>query len=307
MILTVTPNAALDVTYQVDALTPYATHRVATVAERAGGKGVNVARVLHGLGTPVLATGLAGGPTGQRLRELLVADDVAEAFLPVTGDARRTVVVADRADATGFWEPGPIVSAAEWSAFTAHFAALLGGVKVVVLSGSLPPGVPATAYAELLALAHAAGAATILDADGDPLRQGLRVQPDLVKPNAAELHALTGIRVDGPDAARAVVAALREQGAGDVVASLGGGGLVAVSADGVWRARLAEPLTGNPTGAGDACVAALARGLLAGQPWPERLRDAVALSAAAVLSPVAGTVDPAVYERLRAEVIVDAC
>src|SRR5690349_8985145 len=117
MILTVTPNAALDVTYQVDSLTPYATHRVSQVAERAGGKGVNVARVLHSLGEPVLATGLAGGPTGVRLRELLAADTVAEAFLPVAGNARRTVVVADRADATGFWEPGPIVTAAEWSAF----------------------------------------------------------------------------------------------------------------------------------------------------------------------------------------------
>ncbi|GAA1646052.1 1-phosphofructokinase family hexose kinase [Catellatospora bangladeshensis] len=307
MILTVTPNAALDVTYQVDSLTPYATHRVSAVAERAGGKGVNVARVLHSLGEPVLATGLAGGPTGVRLRELLAADTVAEAFLPVAGDARRTVVVADRADATGFWEPGPIVTAAEWSAFTAHFASLLQGVRVVVLSGSLPPGVPATAYAELLALAHAAGAATILDADGDPLRQGLRVQPALVKPNAAELHALTGVRVDGPDAARRAVETLRELGAGDVVASLGGGGLVAVCADGVWRARLPEPLDGNPTGAGDACVAALARGLLAGQPWPERLRDAVALSAAAVLHPVAGTVDVDSFHRLRTQVIVESC
>jgi tagatose 6-phosphate kinase len=266
-----------------------------------------VARVLLGLGEPVLASGLAGGPTGMRLRELLAADTVAEAFLPVAGDARRTVVVADRSDATGFWEPGPTVSAAEWSAFTAHFAALLVGVKVVVLSGSLPPGVPPTAYAELLALAHAAGAATILDADGDPLRHGLRVQPGLVKPNSAELHALTGVEVDGPDAARRAVAALRELGAGDVVASLGGGGLIAVGADRVWRARLPEPLTGNATGAGDACVAALARGVLTGQPWPERLRDAVATSAAAVLSPVAGAVDPADVARLRPEVLIDPC
>ncbi|MBV1852784.1 1-phosphofructokinase family hexose kinase [Catellatospora tritici] len=302
MILTVTLNVALDVTYTVDRLVPHSTHRVTAVAQRAGGKGVNVARVLHALGEPVVATGLAGGPTGARVRELLTADGIAEAFAPVAADARRTVVVGDGEDATGFWEPGPVVTPDEWQAFTAHFSGLLPGVRLVVLSGSLPAGVPEAAYAELVALAHAAGADTILDADGAPLRHGLSAAPNLVKPNAYELRALTGLSAADPATAAQAVAAVRDLGARDIVASLGAGGLAAATADGRWRARLPHPLTGNPTGAGDACVAALARAHVHGLPWPQRLREAVAVSAAAVAVPYAGAFDPAVYRDLHPQI-----
>ncbi|MEV4415122.1 1-phosphofructokinase family hexose kinase [Catellatospora sp. NPDC049609] len=302
MILTVTLNPALDVTYETDSLRRHGTHRVATVAEHAGGKGVNVARVLHTLGAPVRATGLAGGATGAHLRDLLGNAGIAEAFLPIAADTRRTVVVTDPAGATGFWEPGPRVGAQEWAAFQAHYAGLLDGVKVVVLSGSLPAGVPADAYATLLSIAHAAGAATILDTDGEPLRNALRQRPGLVKPNTEELHSATGLAVDTPAAAHAAASALRALGARDVVASLGAAGLIGLYGTRTGQAKLPHPLTGNPTGAGDACVAALALGELSDQPWPARLADAVALSAAAVLAPVAGTIAPEQFQRLRSQV-----
>ena len=139
------------------------------------------------------------------------------------------------------------------------------------------------------------------------LRHGMRSAPRLVKPNAGELRRCTGVNVDGIAAARQAVEALRAMGAEDVAASLGGAGLLAVTGEGAWHARLGEQLAGNPTGAGDACVAALAAGQAAGTPWPQRLADAVALSAAAVLSPVAGAVDPAVLDQLRQKVLVDPC
>jgi tagatose 6-phosphate kinase len=102
MIVTVTLNPALDVTYDVAALVPHGTHRVATVRERAGGKGLNVARVLHRLGEPVLATGLLGGPTGTRIAALLADEGVPSSFVDLAGETRRTVAVVDPADATGF-------------------------------------------------------------------------------------------------------------------------------------------------------------------------------------------------------------
>lgn len=311
MILTVTLNAALDVTYRVDALTPQTTHRVSTVTERPGGKGVNVARVLHALGEQVLATGLAGGATGDRIRRLLAASGVPEAFTPIAGESRRTVVVApDDGNATGFWEPGPLVTTDEWAAFLARYRELLAGARVVTLSGSLPPGVPDDGYATLIGLARAAGVATVLDADGGPAYLGVRAGPDVVKPNAAELSRLHSrllgrrISVGGLAAAEVAAAAVRALGAGSVVASLSEVGLVADSGDGSWHAAPPEKIDGNATGAGDALVAALARGLRHGQPWPERLRDAVALSAAAVAAPVAGELSLADYRRLRPGVTV---
>lgn len=305
MILTVTPNAALDLTYQVPALQPGATHRVAAVAERPGGKGVNVARVLHGLGEPTVATGFAGGGTGARIRALLAVEGVREALVPVAGESRRTVVVTDAAGATGFWEPGPAVSPAEWSALRRRYRALLGVARVAVLSGSLPAG--AAGYGPLIDDARAYGVPVILDADGDALRDGLRCRPDLVTPNVDELAALLGRpRVDPADG-RSMVAALREVralGAREVVATLGGAGLAVATAAGAWRAFLPAPLAGNASGSGDACAAALAIGLAHRRPWPERLVDAVALSAAAVASPVAGSVPLDRWRALRPLVTV---
>jgi tagatose 6-phosphate kinase len=211
------------------------------------------------------------------------------------------VVVAEPGRATGLWEPGPAVTADEWVAFLTRFTALARVARLVVLSGSLPPGLPADTYATLIAVARDVGARTVLDADGPPLRHGLAAVPDLVKPNAEELAGLVGRALSGADATLDAVRALPARA---VVASLGPDGLVAATPDGSWHAFLPEPLTGNPTGAGDACVAALVHGMLDGRPWPERLVDAVALSAAAVRAPVAGAVDLVDYRRLRRDVII---
>lgn len=195
MILTVTLNAALDVTYLVeDGVHPGATHRVRSVAQRAGGKGVNTARVLTSLGEPVLALGLAGGAPGAELRADLDAAGLAHRFTAVAGASRRTVAVVDASGAvgvTGFWEPGPQVSAAEWRAFLTDFRAALPTATAVLLAGSLPPGVPRDAYAVLVSLASTAGLPTLVDADAQALRAALPARPTLVKPNAEEaLRAL---------------------------------------------------------------------------------------------------------------------
>jgi tagatose 6-phosphate kinase len=301
LILTVTLNPALDLTYTVDALVPHAVHRVTTVTERAGGKGLNVARVLDAAGEPVVATGLLGGATGARIQALL--GSLRREFVGIVADSRRTVAVVDRHDATGFWEPGPAVAAHEWDAFRTRYADLLDTAEVVVLAGSLPPGVPVDGYAQLVAAARQRTIPVVLDADGEALRRALPAGPTVVKPNADELAAATDERVVVPVADAA--ARLCRAGAGSTVVSLGPRGLLAVTPQGRWRAVPPEIMAGNSTGAGDACVAALARGLRNGQPWPATLADAVALSAAAVAAPVAGTVDEPTYRRLRPTVVVD--
>jgi tagatose 6-phosphate kinase len=273
VILAVALNPALDVTYFVERVEWHAGNRVRRVHEQAGGKALNVARVLRTLGFEVVVTGLAGpGLAG------------TEAFVEIAAATRRTVTVVDSSagDATGFWEPGPSVSAAEWSSFSREFARLAGEADAVVLAGSLPPGVPDDAYARLAA----SGVPVVLDADGPALLHGLAARPAIVKPNAAELSRAGG------DAA-----ALLAAGAESVVVSHGPEGLEALTPEGAWRAHPPEPVSGNPTGAGDATVAALTAGLVTGQPWPDRLRHAVALSAATVHAAVAGEYDADAYRR----------
>lgn len=301
MILTVTLNAALDITHRVDRLRPHASNRVSSATQRAGGKGVNVARVLHALGERTAVTGLAGGPTGAAMRADLAAAGITDHLVPIGGESRRTVAVVDDRDTTILLEPGPRVTSAEWARFTRRYRELLGGARAVVLSGSLPPGVPADAYGVLVALARAAGVPVLLDADGEALLAALAEGPDVVKPNVHELAAVTG----GADPV-AGAATLTAAGARAVVVSLGPEGLLAHTPAGVWRARPPAPVAGNPTGAGDAAVAALALGLIAGQSWPERLVAAVALSAAAVAAPLAGDFDPAVRRTLLDTVTVNS-
>ncbi|WP_431043686.1 1-phosphofructokinase family hexose kinase [Streptomyces sp. P1-3] len=312
MILTVTLNAALDITYRVPRLRPRTTHRVTEVVERPGGKGLNVARVLAALGHDTVVTGFAGGPTGAVLREGLaayghVADAahgrVTDALVSVAGTTRRTVGVVDDAsgDTTQLNEPGPLVTTPEWTAFTGGYARMVRDAAAVALCGSLPPGVPVGTYAQLVREARAAGVPVLLDTSGEALRRGIAARPDIVKPNADELAGLTGF-TEPLRAARDA----RRRGAHSVAASLGADGMLAVAADGAWRAAPPRRLAGNPTGAGDSAVAGLLSGLVEGLPWPDRVARAVALSAATVRAPAAGEFDRATYEELLPRIEVSA-
>ncbi|MEV6649061.1 1-phosphofructokinase family hexose kinase [Streptomyces sp. NPDC051219] len=301
MILTVTLNTALDLTYRVPRLTPHTSHRVTEVVERPGGKGLNVARVLAALGHQVTVTGFAGGTTGAVLRDLLTQYPLTDALVPVTGNTRRTIAVADAAsgDTTQLNEPGPAITSTEWHAFLARYTELLHTCEAVALCGSLPPGIHVGAYADLVRRARAAGVPVLLDTSGEPLRRGIAARPDLIKPNAGELAELTGSR----DPLRATLDA-RRRGAHTVVASLGPDGLLAATPRGTWQATPPRGLKGNPTGAGDSAVAGLLSALAEAQDWPTRLTRAVALSAATVLAPVAGEFDHETYEAMLPRVTV---
>ncbi|MFD5160574.1 1-phosphofructokinase family hexose kinase [Streptomyces hawaiiensis] len=302
MILTVTLNTALDITYRVRSLRPHASHRVSEVTERPGGKGVNVARVLAALGHEVTVTGFTGGATGRAVREKLAAvPGVVDALVPLSGATRRTIAVVDErtGDTTQLNEPGPTVTPPEWSAFQEAYEDLLASASAVALCGSLPPGVPVGAYAGLVRTARSFGIPVLLDTSGEPLRRGVAARPDIIKPNADELAELTGSH----EPLRATQDA-RRRGAGAVVASLGPEGLLAVTREGRWRATPPAPLRGNPTGAGDAVVAGLLSGLVEHLPWPDRLTRATALAAATVAAPVAGEFDRGVYEQSLGRVTV---
>jgi len=298
VILTVTLNPALDKTYTVDALVPNGSHRVRSVVERAGGKGVNVASVLHDVGIPCVALVLAGGENGKVITADLEARGIAHDVVLGAGESRRTVNVVskDTGDATIFNEPGPSASAAEVAEVVARVQQhVVAGATVVAVCGSLPHSVKSDAYALVVLAARAAGAQTIVDADGSALRAACAAGAEIAMPNRAEL--LSSTRTDDE---RAGVKALHELGARNVLVSAGPEGMRALLGDGrILVARPGQRLRGNPTGAGDAATAAVASGLMTRRGWPDLLRDAVAWSGAAVLQPVAGAVHWGDIVRLR--------
>jgi len=290
VIVVVCLNPALDVTHQLDAVGWGGVNRPRAVHARPGGKGLNVARTLHALGADVLVLGLAGGITGAGVEASLRELGVPAAFAPVGGETRRTFTVVDGSvsggGVTAFHEAGPEVSRDEFAGFLARYERALAGASAVTLSGSLPPGLEARTYATLVKTATAAGVPAVLDAHGKALRCGAAAGPAIVKPNLAELEALTGRPLDGATAVTAAADQLR--GAQAVVVTLGAAGLLAATGNGCWRARMPAAVAGNATGAGDAVAAALAHGIALGRPWGERLRHAAALGAATAAAPVAG-------------------
>ncbi|HEY2671187.1 MAG TPA: 1-phosphofructokinase family hexose kinase [Rugosimonospora sp.] len=294
MILAVCLNPALDVTYSVTALRPGTSHTVSAVHHRAGGKGVNVARVLAQVGEAVTVCGFAGGSTGRRLRDELTGSGVADRLTGIAGDTRQCVTVVDDADATVFNEPGPAVADSDWDRLADTFEQQLAGCAAAVMSGSVPPGAPADAYARLVRIARRHGVPTVVDTSGAHLRTAADAGPTVLAPNRDEVGLPSGGRAE----LLAAAAELSRRGGGTAVISAGRDGLVAVSGEHRWWARPPRQVTGNPTGAGDALSAGLARGLARGAAWPLVLADALALAAAAVAAPVAGQVELSLYREL---------
>jgi 1-phosphofructokinase family hexose kinase len=297
-VLTVTLNAALDVTYRSGRFGWGEQNRVQEVRQRAGGKGINVARALEQLGIQTLVTGMAGGLSGQAIRRSLQAAGLSEELVEIGGESRRTIVAVSESDGivTEFDEPGPQVSAAEWKRFLEQFEHLVHGRLVVALCGSLPGGLPETAYGTLAETAARHGVPAVLDSSGAALAAGLAGRPAVAKPNLKELLEASG----RPGEAGNLLELAKEfqrRGAQAVVVSKGKDGLVALTPEGAWRAVPPE-VYGNPVGAGDTVVAGIIAGLIEGRPWPERVRVAAALSAAAVAHPVAGGFDAARYPGL---------
>jgi tagatose 6-phosphate kinase len=285
-------NPALDITYVSERFTAGEANRVSRVHAQAGGKAVNVARLLRQAGHDVVVTGFAGGLVGDEIVGHLDEWAIPHCLVRCAAGSRRTVSAFSAQDAavTAYYESGPPIAAAEWERFSDGFANLVHGAAGVVLSGSLPAGLPVDAYRTLAGLAAGSGSGTFIDAHAAPLLAAMAAKPALVKPNEYELAEAAGLAVPVPLPA-AVHAARRllADGAQGVVVSLGARGLLGVLPG---MSLLAAPPTqrGNPVGAGDAAFAALVHGHLTGQPWPDRLRRAAAMSAAAVRQPVAGVV-----------------
>lgn len=276
MILTVTMNPSIDTRYSVDHLVIDDVNRV-TPAKTAGGKGLNVSRVLVQLGDDVVATGLLGGHSGAYLGELMDADGITHRFTPIAGESRTCIALLHDGNQTEFLESGPTVSAEELEAFVGNYADLVSKASCVTLSGSLPKGVPADTYARLVAIAAEAGVPVLLDTSGAALDAALEadVKPTLVKPNLTEINGLLDTSFtsdDLSDLRQTLAADARFAGIPWVVVSMGAAGSVAFHDGRTLRARAPRIEAVNATGSGDSTIAGFAHAIAAGSDAEEVLR-----------------------------------
>jgi tagatose 6-phosphate kinase len=293
MIVVVTLDPAVHVSYETKRLVPGRTHEVGRVSYRAGGRGPAVARMLHTFGHEVVTAGLAGGTAGELIRAELARRGVPTQFTPITMESRRVVEVTDASagTTTSFAEPSPYITTEELGRLAADYRALLEGASGAVLCGGVPDALPPETFATFATYAAETGVPVVLDAGGSALEHGAARRPALVIP-------------EGPSDPRGLVVA----GVGAVATM--SGPVVTVLTDGQgWQARLAGGLpdeagSGDPAQSlsRDALVAGFVPGVTLGWSWPDSLRHAVSLAATAGL---AGGVDLVTYERLLPEVVIE--
>jgi tagatose 6-phosphate kinase len=292
MILTVTANIALDRTYVIEHLEVGAVHKVSKVFAHTGGKGVNVSRTVASLGGQTLVTGMIGAQGLDEATRELTASGLASDLHPVSGTPRQTVTVtAQDGTTTAFDEPGPFVSSQEWSDFERHVSGLLDAASILVMAGSLPPGVPDRAYEHLCAAANDHGVPAVVDARGAAMRAAQNQAPLVAKLNRAELEQTVERELTSEEDVVQAALDLRGAGAQNVLITMGSSGAIAVDRDDVWR--VTHPVaSGNPIGAGDAFTAALALALTDGKAFEQALREGAAAGLASVRAPTAGVLDP---------------
>lgn len=308
MITTVTLNASIDKAYVMqEAIENGTVMRVKEVRNTAGGKGLNVAKIAVICGAEVLATGFAGGFNGRYLESLAAESHVTTHFCHVEGETRSCINILDpKYGSTEYLEPGFSVKEEDLARFLTEFPGVIGKSTVVTMSGSAPVGIPSDIYRRMTELAKEAGAKVILDTSGDYLKEGLQGRPFMIKPNEDEIEALLGIRAEDPEAVFRAASELRvKYGIPWVVISLGGNGAVLSCDEGVFHGLPPKLDPVNTVGCGDSMVGAFAVALERALSPREALRYAVAVSAAAAMSPLTGDYDPAVFEEIYPETIVE--
>jgi 1-phosphofructokinase family hexose kinase len=309
MILTVTLNAAIDKTLAVPNFRLGRRHRSTEQRTMAGGKGVNVARALKALGQPVIATGLAGGPTGTRISEQLTEDAILSDFVRIRDESRTSTAVIDptSGEQTEINERGPEVSEAELALFRDKLLYLAKGADICVFAGSLPRGVDSQVYADLIGALSGAGVTTVADAEGEPMELALRAGPDLVSPNATEAEGLVGHEFrDDQDHIYALYG-LCELGAREAIITHAEGCYALVGRNherGLYSVR-SEPLEPvSAIGSGDVFLAGYLAARYSGRSYEDCLRYAVACGAQSTQHFGAGVLDPREVERMESEIAV---
>ncbi|NJC69233.1 1-phosphofructokinase family hexose kinase [Planosporangium thailandense] len=255
-------NPALDRLQVVPTFAPFGVNRARQVISRAGGKSLIVARAIRRLGGAVTLHGFLGGPVAEVIAGECRSEGIRDLHVRVQGETRTTVVIIE--EATGLTtvvnEPGPVITSAESQQMEATLFSELRAGDLLVLTGSLPPGIPTDFYARVITRARAAGSVVLVDTSGEPLAQAITAGPDVVKVNAQEFQHLLPApdSVDGENLLRAMDFIRQQHRIGTVIVTQGSKGCVAMDATHIYDVSAPVVDTVNATGSGDAFFGALA-------------------------------------------------
>lgn len=256
MILTITANPSVDMSYQIDKLNIDGVTRTDNVIKHAGGKGIHVGYVLNDLGEDVVHSGFVGGKLGEFIEENLEERGQKAKFIKIKEPTRNCLAILHEGKQTEILEAGPTIRAAERDEFVNSLDKISEGCKVISMSGSLPKGLNSSFYEEIIAHAKNKGIFVAVDTSGKTLKDvvNAEIKPDLIKPNETEVADLLGEEITKDN----IKDALKKAPLSEieyVIVSLGKDGAVVKAGDRTFRASVPKVTAINPVGSGDSSLA----------------------------------------------------
>lgn len=296
MILTVTMNPSVDIGYRLETFLLDDVNRVTDVSKTAGGKGLNVARVIHDLGLEVGATGIIGGTLGNFITEKLAEQHLREYFFKINKESRNCIAILHEGKQTEILEKGPHISEEETAAFLEYFQQLIEteNISVLTISGSLPKGMTADVYKRLISLANQKDIPVVLDTSGSVLIEVLEVSSlkiAAIKPNQDELSAIENKELStNPSEWQEILETPRYDQIDWVIISLGAAGAFAKHKHDFYQVAIPSIEVVNPVGSGDATVAGIAVALNQALGPEDLLRTAMTTGMLNTMEMTTGTV-----------------
>lgn len=284
MIITVTLNPALDKTLYIDGFMEGEVNRASKMRMDIGGKGINVSKVLKNLGIDSVCTGFLGRNLKDYFINELNHKFINTNFTDVKDDTRTNIKIADKLSGknTDINEIGPVITEKELNEFLETFRNICSNGDIVVLSGGVSPSVPKDIYKKLIFIAKDKGAITILDADGELLKEGLSAKPDIIKPNEYELGALFNKEFTCKKELLEYAGKLRGSIVSKILISMGADGAIYLTENGIYSTKGLKVPVKSTVGAGDSMVAAVVYSMINGYDDMETLKFAAACGSATV-------------------------
>ena len=307
MIITVTLNPALDKTIKIDEFKIGSVNRIVATRVDAGGKGINVSKVIKELQQESLALGFLGGSSGNHIKSYLDDLNINNDFIFVKGETRTNIKIIDRVNNThtDINENGPSLVIEDITRIKEKIMKYCKQDSLVVLSGSVPSEVQGDIYSEIIKDIKSKGGKVILDADGELLIEGIKAGPYMVKPNIEELEKAFGISIDNQDEVIEVAKRILAYGVKYVVISQGSEGSIFISQDKVAKVPGIKVEVKSTVGAGDSMVAALAIAVEQDYSFEEAIKLACATSTANVMTEGTQTGRFIDIEKLKKEIVIN--
>jgi len=286
MIITLTMNPALDKTMEVESLTLGGLNRVQNIQVDAGGKGINVSKMIDCLGGESLATGFVGGESGDKLLKIVEKLDLKHDFIEIVGETRTNIKVFDKKHGiTELNETGIVLTAQDEQNICDKLVGLADEKAIFVLSGSLPAGVNANFYQKLATLLKEKRAKVFLDADGEAFKLGIKAKPNYIKPNLYELTQYFNVKEDIPlPEIKELCQKLIDSGIELVAVSMGEKGAIFATTEKAYYTPGLDVKVFSTVGAGDSMIGAMAYGMEQKMSLEDLIKLSMAAASGAVMT-----------------------